>query len=159
MSNKAPEATAKEVGKFGIVGVINTAVDLGIFNLLKFLFGLSVIISNVVSVSAAIVNSYIWNKNWTFRDKEKNISRQFIFFVILSIGGLIINTGALLFLTQVWTFPSLLVIRVFHFLKLSFIFSDNFVFFNFAKVAAILFSMIWNFLTYKKFVFKKNGGA
>ncbi len=153
--SQTQKTTAKEVGKFGIVGVINTGVDLGIFNILKFFFGLQAIIANIISVSAAIINSYVWNKNWTFRDKDKNISRQFIIFVVLSFGGLIINTGTLLFLTQVWTLPSLLAVKIVHSLKLNFIFSDNFVFFNFAKVTAILFSMIWNFLTYKKFVFKE----
>lgn len=153
MAEEKKELT-KQVGKFGIVGIINTLVDIGIFNVLKFVFGFTTVIANIISVSAAIVNSYVWNKRWTFHDKDKNISKQFIVFVVLSIGGLIINTIVLLFLTSNWTYPSDLAVKIVHFIKLNTVFSDNFVFFNFAKACAILFSMVWNFITYKKFAFK-----
>lgn len=153
MAEEKKELT-KQVGKFGIVGIINTLVDIGIFNVLKFIFGFATVTANIISVSAAIINSYVWNKNWTFHDKDKNVSKQFIIFVLLSIGGLIINTVVLLFLTQTWTLPSDLAVKITHFIKLNSIFSDNFVFFNFAKALAILFSMVWNFITYKKFAFK-----
>jgi len=154
MENEKKELT-KQVGKFGIVGVINTFVDIGIFNFLKFIIGLSTVFANIISVSAAIVNSYIWNKKWTFRDKEKNVSKQFVVFVVLSLGGLIINTVVLMFLTQSFTYPSDLAVNIVHFLKLNSFFSDSFVFFNFAKITAILFSMVWDFITYKKFAFKE----
>lgn len=52
--------------KFNIVGIMNTAVDFAIFALMVFL-GLHHMISQVISYSCGVVNSYLWNKFWTFK--------------------------------------------------------------------------------------------
>ncbi|MDD3679101.1 MAG: GtrA family protein, partial [Patescibacteria group bacterium] len=49
--------TVKQAGKFGIVGVSNTLIDFGVFNLLTAVFGVYVVIANLFSVSIAIINS------------------------------------------------------------------------------------------------------
>ncbi|MCK4764974.1 MAG: GtrA family protein [Candidatus Aminicenantes bacterium] len=52
--------------KFNIVGIMNTAVDFTIFTLLIYL-SLHHMISQVISYSCGVVNSYLWNKFWTFK--------------------------------------------------------------------------------------------
>ena len=49
-----------------MVGVLNTLVDFGAFNLLVFVFGMPVLVAYPFSVTAGIVNSFLWNKHWTF---------------------------------------------------------------------------------------------
>ncbi|MEM4263579.1 MAG: GtrA family protein, partial [Candidatus Woesearchaeota archaeon] len=60
-----------EIGKFASVGILNTLIDFGILNLLSYLFtvhsGSAIALFNALSFSAAVVNSYFWNKFWTFR--------------------------------------------------------------------------------------------
>lgn len=58
---------------FGLVGVLNTAVDLFVY---WALLQLSVyyIAANVLSYAAGMLNSYVWNKYLTFRSKEKKES-------------------------------------------------------------------------------------
>src|SRR3989344_6814534 len=62
-----------QFSKFALVGVLNTAIDFGILNLLIFVTGiasgLAIIPLNAVSFSTAIVNSSFWNKKWVFKTK------------------------------------------------------------------------------------------
>ena len=155
MAKEQSQETAKQVGKFGIVGIINTLVDLTILNVLNLVFGVHYALANTISVSVAIVNSYILNKSWTFKDKDKRILKQFAIFVFLSLIGLLINNSVMILLKESLTFIPNFFVSVVHFLKLSSIFSDDFVILNSAKAFAILASMIWNFITYKKFAFNK----
>jgi len=155
MSKEQTQETAKQVGKFGIVGIINTLVDLTILNVLNLVFGIHYAIANTISVSVAIVNSYILNKSWTFKDNDKHIIKQFAIFFILSLIGLLINNSVLILLKESLTFIPNFFVSVVHFLRLNSVFSDNFVALNSAKAFAILASMVWNFITYKKFAFNK----
>ena len=52
--------------RFLIVGLSNTAVDLIIFNLLRLIPGMPDVAAKAVSYFCGIVNSFFWNKYWTF---------------------------------------------------------------------------------------------
>ena len=66
--------------KFSLTGVMNTAVDFGVFALLGWL-GLNVYISQVCSYCAGVLNSYVINRSWTFTTKEKFFSSQMLKFI------------------------------------------------------------------------------
>jgi putative flippase GtrA len=149
------QETVKEVGKFGLVGIINTLLDIAILNILKFIFNFPTLSANIISTSVATINSYILNKSWTFKDKEKKWVKQFVIFATLSAIGIAINTTILKFLSEVWTVIPDFFVSIVHFIKLNGFFKDDFVITNSAKVFAIAGSMIWNFITYKKFAFNK----
>jgi putative flippase GtrA len=153
---KDSSETAKQAGKFGLVGILNTVIDLGIFNLLSQVFGVYVVVANVVSVSAAIINSYIWNKNWTFQDKtKKNLLEQFAKFVIFSVFGMGIQTFMVWLLATKWTVTGLWAYSIVDLIGLEGIFSESFVLNNWAKVWGIGLALIWNFIAYKKWTFNK----
>lgn len=81
--------------KFGIVGVLNTAVDAMVFTLLAAA-GAPVLIAQVISYSCGVVNSYWWNGRWTFQDAgrqgKKNEIMRFVItnLVVLSLSSLIL---------------------------------------------------------------------
>ncbi len=164
MQNKQKKL-AKQVGKFGIVGILNTLIDIIILNILIkislslefFFLGYKVVGANMISVSVAMVNSYILNKYWTFESKEKkNIAYEiFKFLFVTVIGMFVIHQIAFNLFYTYWSGPADLVVGISHFIGLNRIFSDSFVVLNFAKVIAILFSLVWNFVGYKIWVFKK----
>jgi putative flippase GtrA len=143
--NKKVSWDSKRVSKFVLVGTLNTFLDFGILNLLSYLFkiyfGWWVAVFNVVSFLIANINSFFWNKNWTFQFKEKKGMKGFLKFFMVSVGGLIINTIILLI--------SLELFRVV-LPELNLVVSENL-----SKVLAVLISKYWNYFGYKLFAFKR----
>ncbi len=95
------EKTKKELlklMKFSLVGVLNTLVDNLIFAGLLFL-GLNRNISKIISYSAATLHSYIWNKRWTFQNKEKSHGQLFSKFVVVNL----ISLGASLLALNIFS--------------------------------------------------------
>lgn len=144
-----------QISKFAVVGVINTIIDLGIVNVLILYFDVNSIPANIIGVTAAIVNSYILNKRWTFHDTEKeHVAQQFTIFVLLSIVGIVINTTVFVGLFEKWTLTGEFAYTIVQFIGLDGIFKQEFVLLNWAKAWSLAFSMIWNFIAYKKWAFK-----
>jgi putative flippase GtrA len=83
--------------KFIIIGVLNTGVDLGLYILLtRLLFeaGEMTVLVKGISYSAGVVNSYLWNRSWTFQSEDRSW-KTFLPFVLVNLIGLGINAGTL----------------------------------------------------------------
>ena len=66
--------TVRQAIKYGIVGVSNTLITaLVIWVMMKGLH-CSDVLSNVVGYIAGVVNSFIWNKQWTFQSQAGWVS-------------------------------------------------------------------------------------
>jgi len=137
--------------RFGLIGGLNTGVDLVILNALMILSGLNeggaYTAFKAISFCAAATFSYFMNKRWAFKDKSKTKQVQkFSQFFAVSVVGAIINVGVA---TAVVTFvkPALggtLIIPL----------SGN-LWGTVGALAGTGFGLIWNFLGYKLIVFKK----
>jgi putative flippase GtrA len=148
-------AVFSQIIKFGEIGVLNTFIDTGILNLLISITGITSGVAlaplNTLSFLCAMTNSYFWNKFWTFKNPSTNsgpagnkaTSKNFFQFLIVSGVGWGINTGILVLGTT--------------FLDPAFNLSEG-AWANLVKFASIIISMVWNFVGYKFFVFKKNNG-
>ena len=72
---KSRHPLLRQGGKFLIVGTSNAIVDFGILNILIALTGFHTGIMFAVikgfSSFCAMVNSYVWNKLWTFNTRER----------------------------------------------------------------------------------------
>ncbi len=104
----------RQLLKFGTVGVMNTAIDWSLAFFLTYytsfprivgagivgLFGLpmrpevvAVWVTKIVSSGTATINSFIWNRRWTFRIRGKEArARQFAKFVTVNIIGMVLNS-------------------------------------------------------------------
>jgi len=89
--------------RYAAVGVLNTAVDLAVFALLVAGAGVAPVPANVVSFSAGAVNSFLWNRSWTFRalDNGKRTGRQFVEFGAVTLLGLALSTACVAVLAPV----------------------------------------------------------
>ena len=77
--------------KFGLVGVVNTLVDTGVYSLLMLipLFKQYYVVAQVLGYCAGVANSLVMNKRWTFSQKEKLGMNRFagkIVAVVCSMG-------------------------------------------------------------------------
>lgn len=120
----------RQVAKFAVVGVINTAVDIAIFSALVFLLDWGLIAANTVAFCAAVINSYALNALWTFRGNHgarKPLTRLNLF-ILVSVVGLAISN------LMVWLFADALGAIG-------------------AKLVAVVASFVWNFGASRKFVF------
>jgi putative flippase GtrA len=52
--------------KYGIVGVLNVAIDFALYALLVSL-GVWYVAAKGISLTVATINGYTWNRRWTFR--------------------------------------------------------------------------------------------
>lgn len=86
-----------EIAKFGVVGFVNFALDVGLFNVLRItVLSTKPITAAVASTSVAATSSYFMNRHWTWRDRaRRGLSRELPLFLVLSAVGLGISTGCL----------------------------------------------------------------
>ena len=81
----------KQIIKFGIVGAIATLVDFGILVLLKELLHIEVLIASSISFCVSVAVNYILSMAFVFQSKNRNKVKEFVVFVLLSMGGLGLN--------------------------------------------------------------------
>lgn len=149
-----PPATAEitRVGKFGLVGILNTLIDFVGYNILSSVFGLSLVLSNIMSTSVAMMFSFTANKQVVFRkDKGSTPKQAIIFFAVTAFGLYVIQTGVIKLLTDIWLTPISLVLACTHALNIAN--HDQFIIKNSAKAIATVLSLTWNYIMYKKVVF------
>ena len=77
--------------KFGVVGVIATFVDVGVLVVLKELLQIDVLLASAISFCVSVTVNYILSMSFVFERKKQSKLKEFIIFVLLSIGGLCLN--------------------------------------------------------------------
>lgn len=122
--------------KFNIVGVLNTALDLGIFALLTWA-GAGEGLAKTVSYSCGVLNSYFWNSRWTFKQEHEKSAREFLLFVLVNL-------------------VSYAVARIVLRGSLTWLHIENA---NIRNLIATPASVIVNFIGNRLFVFKKSSDA
>ena len=84
--------------KFGLVGACGMVIDFGLTWLCKEKLRWNRYVANSIGFSAAVVNNFLINRYWTFRDSTvQNTSRQFTSFLLIALAGLALN-NAIVFL-------------------------------------------------------------
>ena len=133
--------TEKNVEKlrFVAVGGINTAIDFGFLFLLK-LIGLPIIAANIGSTSLAFIFSFFANKKYTFKSRSKNVRRELILFVLVTLTGLWLIQGSIIWFLMWLTNGSGY---------------DESVRLLVAKLIATVVSLTWNYVFYSKLVFSE----
>jgi putative flippase GtrA len=95
----------------------------------------------IISFSCAAVNSYFWNKFWTFKKKETKVgTKEFSQFYLITGISLLLNVGI----------ASLIVNSI----GPQFGLTEK-IWANIGAFIGVLGAFIWNFLGYKFIVFKK----
>jgi putative flippase GtrA len=127
--------------KFSVVGAFGALVDFGTFHLLMSLLGISPVLSQVFSFTAAITSNFIWNRFWTYPDsRSKPITHQLVTFFAVNIIGLGIRTPIFAGLEE----PFRRLFLQVPFLPVGFVTADR-LGYTFALGVAVVVVMFWNF--------------
>jgi len=83
---------AGQAVRFIAVGLVNTAVDLGVFYLLSLIPGMPLVLAKTLSYMVGICNSFVWNKYWTFSAAHSRRGpREFAVFFAVNLPPLLVN--------------------------------------------------------------------
>lgn len=122
--------------RFGVVGMLNTLVDLGFFNLFLSL-DIHPLLATSISYFLATINSYIFNRVWTFGDRRsKKPLFQYSQFLLSNIIGFGLNN---------------LIVYLF---MQNAIFDNMTLQLNTAKLVAIVLVVFWNYLVSHFLIFR-----
>lgn len=132
----ATREAARQFASVGLIGVFNTFVDFGAFNVLR-----AVSIPRnwaiVLAFSFATFISYLLNRRWTFRIRSGSLSvRETVNFYVVNLLALLV-TLAVVELADAWFGPLDLLGE------------------NIAKVAAVAVVLIPKFAGYRDIVFRR----
>jgi putative flippase GtrA len=151
-------STVWQLAKFGVIGFMNSLADLGMLAIITFAFrnyfginsadlitgGFILTFYSLFKAASFIlanINSYYWNKYWTFENQTAGKSgAEFFQFFTVSLVGLAINVLA----------ASLMV----KFAPLGGLSSDQIGLLG--GIVGSLSGLAWNFIGYKFIVFKKS---
>jgi len=122
--------------KYSVVGVVGTTVDVLSLFVLVDLLHVPVLAAAAVSFTLAVINNFVLNKVWTFRNSSRNTRKQFIKFFIVSMVGL----G----LTELFMAIFVLFLGIWYIA---------------AKLATSVIVLTWNFLANKNWTFTEKGRA
>lgn len=123
-----------EFTKFAIVGAIGTVVNLSILYLLTDIFKIYYLISEIIAFFISVLNNYVINKIWTFKEEFKeNMVKKFIQYSIVSVISLAVNIIILFVLVEYF-----------------------YIWYIFAEVIAIVAAFLVNFVGNKLWTFREN---
>ena len=81
-----------QILKFGVVGVISFFVDFGVYTFICNILGISYIIAGVFGFVISVIVNYILSMKFVFESRDDiSKTREFITFVVLSAFGLVLN--------------------------------------------------------------------
>jgi putative flippase GtrA len=134
-----------EFTKFSLVGVLNSGVDFGILNSLILVTGMAsggaFVGFKSISVTLGVINSYVWNKFWTFdASKSDDSRRELAAFLIVTVAAVAVNVLGADIIVNVIGAPRGVSTKLWA---------------NFGAISGAGLTLFTNFFGYKFFVFRK----
>lgn len=123
-----------QIIRFGIVGVIATAIDYGLMVVLTELAGLPYLLSCTISFTTSVIVNYILSVRFVFAATTKTTkATEITIFILLSAVGLGINQAIMWFAVEQLGISYLI-----------------------AKIGATVIVMVYNFISRKLFLERKS---
>jgi putative flippase GtrA len=125
----------KELSAFGVVGAINFALDVALFQFMYVVIGAEALVAKIVSTSITTTTAYFMHRHWSFAHRERTgIRREYPIFFLVNALTLALS----LVMIGVVRYPlgqtSVLVLQL-------------------TNIASIAIGTVIRFLAYKRWVF------
>lgn len=138
----------KQIMKFGAVGVFCFFIDYLTFEFCKQILGIYYVIASAIGFIISVIVNYILSMKFVFEGKEDmSRKKEFVIFVILSLVGLLLN-ALIIYICVDGVYM--------HWTWLQGLFSADFAE-SLGKIGATGIVMVYNFITRKMFLEKKEG--
>ena len=134
-----------EFMKFALVGVMNTGVDFGLLNSLMLVTGVvsgaGFLAFKSLSITLGVINSYWWNKYWTFNAAQsRGARREFVAFAVVTLLAVGLNVAGAAVIVNVIGAPRGIGVKLWA---------------NIGAISGAGLTLCTNFFAYKYFVFKR----
>ena len=145
--------------KYCVVGVSSFAVGTALFNLFYWLTG-RVVLSSTLSFILSVVNGFVWNRTWTFRDKRgRPVWNQATKYLAVSLVGYALSVTVTVFLLALWAAHGVVSGDAVHRAVSAMVAGrtrDNFTFLQVNAVGIVATAVVvaWNFLANKTWSFR-----
>ena len=93
---------------FAVVGVVNSAVDFGVFSFAYYYLGLPIVAANSLAWLVAVTGSYVMNSTITFAAESgrKLDLRRYLAFAASQLAGFVANTATVWCLIELAHIPA-----------------------------------------------------
>lgn len=89
----------KQLTRFGLVGGLNTLIDILVLNVLLLLWPTTstpqILAYNALAYAAGAANSFVCNKYWTFKQHQRISRREPARFALTTLLGMVLNSAML----------------------------------------------------------------
>lgn len=135
-----------QIGKYGLIGLLNTFLSAGILNLFIWITniarGWQVVVFTVIASVVTITHSFFWNKFWTFQAHNTNNGKaEYVKFFTVTGTTSLLNIFLLHIMVNIIGAPSGI---------------DPKIWVNIAIAIEIPIAFLGNFFGYKMFVFRRH---
>lgn len=134
-----------QFGKFAAVGTLNTLINFAVLNGMILWTGETrgAAYSGFVALAflVATTNSYFWNKFWTFGSGEPVTAAEYGRFALFTVLGALLNVGAASLVVNVVGAPAGVSLELWA---------------NVGGLCGVAVSFLWNFIAYRRIVFKNS---
>lgn len=90
--------------RFLIIGALSTLIEIGVFNLTHYAFGVPVVWAKIIASLVALVNAYFGNREWAFKHRGSHPRRvEIVLFLV--VNGVCTLLGAGVVAVGAWMFP------------------------------------------------------
>jgi putative flippase GtrA len=126
---------AKEISAFGVVGLINLVIEVGLLNVLHYHVGLGLLTSKAIAATVATLIAYFANRHWSFSHRARTgLARETSYFFTINFAWLAVTEAILALFKYGLSIDDKLAINIV----------------NFATIGV---GTIFRFWAYKRFVF------
>ena len=136
-----------QLARFCIVGFVSTAIEIAVINILIALTGHAsgwyFTAFKTGTFLLALLNGYFLNRFWTFQSLEERVHLEFGKYAGVNLVGIVINVSTASLLVNVIGVPQGVAAELWA---------------NIGVIAAVFVTMVWNFLSYRLFVFRSVKG-
>jgi putative flippase GtrA len=148
-----PDRALGQAARFGLVGVVNTAIDFGLFSALRLL-DVPVVLANIASTSGGMLFSFVANRRFVFSAARTSWKRQAVlFFLGTAISMYVLQNLVIVELLRVLPAPTAAAATLGRWLGIRPTLAATLIRSNAAKLGATVVSLVWNFSFYRWIVF------